>query len=85
MIYPTQSDDDLCALLEPVKKVAYQAGRKIMEIYDQGFEVEAKVDNTPLTEADLALFVYSMSKNTKPLHKRGPGLSKLNSRLKACK
>jgi 3'(2'), 5'-bisphosphate nucleotidase len=54
MIYHTQSDDDLCALLEPVKKVAYQAGRKIMEIYDQGFKVEEKADKTPLTEADLA-------------------------------
>ena len=53
MIFPTESDD-LCALLEPVKKVAYQAGRKIMEIYDQGFDVEQKADNTPLTEADLA-------------------------------
>ena len=48
------SSEDLCTLLEPVKKVAYEAGRRIMEIYDQGFEVEQKVDKTPVTEADMA-------------------------------
>ena len=46
--------EDLQALLEPVKKVAYEAGRNIMEIYDRGFEVEEKADKTPLTEADMA-------------------------------
>ena len=34
--------EDLQALLEPVKKIAYQAGRNIMEIYDRGFEVEER-------------------------------------------
>ena len=46
--------DDLQALQGPVKKIAYQAGRNIMEIYDRGFEVEEKADKTPLTEADMA-------------------------------
>ena len=41
-------------LIEPVKKIAYEAGRRIMVIYDQGFSVEEKHDSTPLTEADLA-------------------------------
>lgn len=52
MTQPTPSED-LQALLEPVKKIAYQAGRCIMEIYDRGFEVEEKADKTPLTEADM--------------------------------
>lgn len=29
-----------------------KAGAKIMEVYEQGFEVEIKEDNSPLTEAD---------------------------------
>ena len=46
--------DQLHALLDPVKKITYEAGRRIMVIYDRGFSVEEKSDNTPLTEADLA-------------------------------
>ncbi len=41
-------------LLEPTIDVAIQAGRQIMEIYEAGFDVEQKGDNTPVTEADLA-------------------------------
>jgi 3'(2'), 5'-bisphosphate nucleotidase len=61
MTYPPTKQEDLCALLEPVKKVAYEAGRRIMEIYEQGFEVEQKADKTPLTEADLAAHQAIMS------------------------
>jgi len=46
--------EDLQALHEPVRQIAYQAGRRIMEIYEQGFEVSEKADQTPLTEADMA-------------------------------
>ena len=41
-------------LLEQVKQIAYQAGKNIMEIYEQGYAIEEKQDNTPLTEADMA-------------------------------
>lgn len=45
---------ELQQLIESVKKIAYEAGRRIMVIYDQGFSIEEKNDRTPLTEADLA-------------------------------
>ncbi len=45
---------DPCALLGPAIEVAKQAGRRIMEIYESGFSVEHKDDQTPLTEADTA-------------------------------
>ena len=50
----TQTAEDLQALHMPVRRIAYQAGRRIMEIYEQGFEVSEKADQTPLTEADMA-------------------------------
>ncbi len=45
---------DYCCLLEPAIAIAKQAGRRIMEIYEGGFNVEEKDDMTPLTEADMA-------------------------------
>jgi len=45
---------EVCALLEPVIAIGMQAGRRIMEIYEGGFSVEHKDDETPLTEADMA-------------------------------
>jgi 3'(2'), 5'-bisphosphate nucleotidase len=45
---------DLKELLDPVIQVAYQAGKVIMEVYDAGFSVEHKSDQTPVTEADVA-------------------------------
>ncbi len=45
---------DIEALLAAVKQIAYEAGRNIMEVYEQGFSVEEKSDHTPVTEADLA-------------------------------
>jgi len=50
----TATSEDLQALHEPVKQIAFTAGRRIMEIYEQGFEVSEKADQTPLTEADMA-------------------------------
>jgi len=41
-------------VMDPVKKIAYQAGKRIMEVYERGFDVSEKADNTPLTQADLA-------------------------------
>lgn len=45
---------ELPTLLEPVKRIAIEAGERIMEIYDRGFDVQEKSDRSPLTEADLA-------------------------------
>jgi 3'(2'), 5'-bisphosphate nucleotidase len=45
--------NDLTALAEGLMPVAAQAGEAIMKIYDAGFEVQRKQDNSPLTLADL--------------------------------
>lgn len=48
------AEHDLKELLSPVIQVAYQAGKAIMEVYDSGFLIEEKSDQTPVTEADMA-------------------------------
>lgn len=45
---------DPCEWLQPVTRLAIEAGKCILEIYERGFNVEHKDDATPLTEADLA-------------------------------
>ena len=47
-------EHDLKQLLDPVIQVAYEAGKAIMQIYDAGFSVDEKSDQTPVTEADMA-------------------------------
>jgi 3'(2'), 5'-bisphosphate nucleotidase len=50
----TASDaPDAAALAEPVTAVARAAGRAILAVYREGFDVRAKVDGSPLTRADL--------------------------------
>jgi len=46
--------EQLKTLLPEIHRIAKQAGEKIMEVYDTGFEVETKEDNSPVTTADLA-------------------------------
>ncbi len=41
-------------LLPKVHEIALEAGEKIMQVYKNGFEVETKEDNSPVTTADLA-------------------------------
>ena len=41
-------------LLETIIKASLEAGKEILNIYDSGFEVELKSDNSPLTTADKA-------------------------------
>ncbi|MFW6278081.1 MAG: 3'(2'),5'-bisphosphate nucleotidase CysQ [Halorhodospira sp.] len=49
------SEQDWQHWLEPVKAIAEQAGARIMTVYRTAdFEVEAKDDDTPLTQADRA-------------------------------
>ena len=46
---------DCVSILDVAKKAALEAGKKVLEIYDQSeFEVKYKQDKSPLTEADLA-------------------------------
>ena len=48
------SDRELRELAEPVAAIATEAGRAILEIYGQDFDVSHKADASPLTQADLA-------------------------------
>lgn len=43
---------DLQSLLPQVIEISQDAGQLILEIYDTGFEVETKMDGSPLTAAD---------------------------------
>ena len=57
MASDTGPDDrhcDPCLLLTPALEIAIEAGRSILEIYEDGFAIAQKEDQTPLTEADLA-------------------------------
>jgi 3'(2'), 5'-bisphosphate nucleotidase len=45
---------DACALLDGVIDIAADAGRRIVEVYNQEFTIQHKDDKTPLTEADMA-------------------------------
>lgn len=46
--------NELHALLDPVRRVALDAGAAIMDIYRTPFTVERKTDYSPVTAADLA-------------------------------
>ena len=41
-------------LIEPIADLAADAGRAIMAVYATDFDVQAKGDDSPLTQADLA-------------------------------
>jgi 3'(2'), 5'-bisphosphate nucleotidase len=45
---------DLKSLIEPIVALAEDAGRAILEVYSTDFDVQAKDDDSPLTQADLA-------------------------------
>ena len=45
---------ELNAILEDIVTIAVQAGKAVLEIYEQDFEVVQKEDQSPLTQADLA-------------------------------
>jgi len=44
----------LPGLLPEVRRIAIEAGEKIMEVYEAGFDIETKSDDSPVTTADLA-------------------------------
>ena len=48
------SDSDLDAFARPIRDIAMSAGRRIMEVARRGYDVTAKEDKTPVTEADHA-------------------------------
>ena len=45
---------DLKSLIEPIVALAEDAGRAILKVYSTDFDVQSKVDESPLTQADLA-------------------------------
>jgi 3'(2'), 5'-bisphosphate nucleotidase len=45
---------ELKSFIEPIVALAEDAGRAILEVYSTDFEVQSKVDESPLTQADLA-------------------------------
>jgi 3'(2'), 5'-bisphosphate nucleotidase len=51
---PTTTRSPDSELLEAVKDIARRAGQAILEVYGREFETQAKADDSPLTEADLA-------------------------------
>ncbi|GMQ91935.1 MAG: 3'(2'),5'-bisphosphate nucleotidase CysQ [Gammaproteobacteria bacterium] len=48
------NNKDYCATLDQVEHIALEAGRRILDVYDQEFDVSDKEDGSPLTEADNA-------------------------------
>ncbi len=49
-----QQSTDYKALIEPVVRLATDAGGRILKVYATDFEVQSKDDESPLTQADLA-------------------------------
>ena len=45
---------DAATLLARIETIAREAGNVIMKVYESGFTVELKSDNSPVTEADTA-------------------------------
>jgi 3'(2'), 5'-bisphosphate nucleotidase len=45
---------NLSQLIDPVVVLATEAGKAILEVYASDFDVQAKDDQTPLTQADVA-------------------------------
>ncbi|MCG6886516.1 MAG: 3'(2'),5'-bisphosphate nucleotidase CysQ [Proteobacteria bacterium] len=48
------TESDLGVFAEAISEIAVEAGKAILEIYEQDFEVTQKRDMSPLTQADLA-------------------------------
>lgn len=44
----------LADLLPHIRRIAILAGEKIMQVYNSGFEIETKADDSPVTTADIA-------------------------------
>jgi 3'(2'), 5'-bisphosphate nucleotidase len=54
MSHHLETDADLPTLADRVANLAAEAGKAVLEVYAQDFEVQTKEDRSPLTEADLA-------------------------------
>ena len=48
---------DLKNVIEPVVELAAKAGAAILEVYATDFDVQAKDDESPLTQADMAAHI----------------------------
>jgi 3'(2'), 5'-bisphosphate nucleotidase len=53
-MHKSLSHSDCVELLAAARSLALEAGAKILEIYEQGFEINRKADLSPVTSADLA-------------------------------
>ena len=56
---------DLEFLCKECVEISREAGRKILEIYESGYEVQEKEDKSPLTDADLAAHNVIVERLTK--------------------
>jgi 3'(2'), 5'-bisphosphate nucleotidase len=65
------NNDNLVSLLPGVRRIAIEAGEKIMEVYAADFDIEIKADDSPVTAADLAAHVHiksELKKLSPPYH-----------------
>lgn len=70
----------LPGLLIDIRRIAIEAGEKIMEVYDLGFDIETKSDDSPVTTADLAANAH-IEKELKKLAVQFPLLSEESAQL----
>ena len=47
------SKNDLIDLLERLLVLAWEAGARILQVYERGYLIETKTDESPVTEADM--------------------------------
>ena len=83
MIQPpsiTEIQNLLPELLLDIRRIAIEAGEKIMEVYESGFEIETKSDDSPVTTADLAANTY-IDQELKKLTTQFPILSEESAHL----
>lgn len=76
----TIEKEQLNALLPEVRRIAIEAGEKIMEVYKSGYDVEIKEDKSPVTTADLAANKHIVNELNK-LSPRFPVLSEESATL----
>ena len=67
-------------LIVDIRRIAIEAGEKIMEVYESGFDIETKSDNSPVTTADLAANAH-IDQELKKLTTQFPILSEESAHL----
>jgi len=67
-------------LLLEIRRIAIEAGEKIMQVYETGFDIETKSDDSPVTTADLAANAH-IDEELKKLKTQFPILSEESAHL----